>query len=400
VSALPAGTASLVEAVPRRVSSDRFVGRARELDALLAAPACTLVGGEPGVGKSRLVAEFEARCDKRVLVGHCREPAGPYAPLVEALGELPDAASRPALFEALLDRLGAAVLVLEDVHWADASTRDFLAFLAGAGVRAVATYRSDELHRRHPLRPLLADLGRMPGVQRLDLERLTRDEVAEQLAGILDAPPEDGLIDRVYARADGNPLLAEELLAARSEASDVLLARFEGLSGPAQEAARMVAVAARPIDLALPSAARQAVEHGLLVTGPAGAHAFRHALLGEAVYEDLLPGERTALHAAVTTLDGSAAERAWHWHRARDLPHALGASVAAGAEAQQVHAHAEALRHFERALALWDRVPDAAERAGMPLADVLRAAAAAARDAAEPARASALRRAGQTGRRE
>ena len=102
----------------------------------------------------------------------------------------------------------------------------------------------------------------------------------------------------------------------------------------------------------------------------------------------------------MASFDGSDAERAWHWHRARDLPRALGASVAAGVEARHVHAYGEALRHFELALALWDRVPDAAARAGMPLAGVLRVAAAAARDGAEPARATALRRAGQTGRRE
>jgi predicted ATPase len=386
VSALPAGTASVAEAVCRRVSSPRFVGRRRELAGLELAPGLTLVAGEPGVGKSRLVAELQARAGGGVLVGHCRDPAAPFAPLVEALGEpLPDAASRPELFEALVDRLDRVVLVVEDLHWADASTRDFLAFAVGAGsLSVVATYRSDELHRRHPLRPLLAELARAPDVQGLELERFSRDEVAEQLAGILDDAADTGLTDRLYARGYGNPLYTEELLAARGEA-DLLRARYDRLSAPAREVARIAAVAGRPIG-GLPTAALLAC---------------RHSLLREAIYEDLLPGERTALHAAVArTIAASAAERAWHWHKARDLPRALGASVAAGGEARRLHAPGDALRHFETALALWDRVPDAAERAGMPLAAVLRAAAAAAHDESMPARAMALERAGLGGRRE
>ena len=371
MSALPAGTASLAEAVPAR-----FVGRSEELRAVAAAAGPVLVGGAPGVGKSRLVAE--ALTGVPTVIGNCRESAGPYAPLVEALGELPRATGRRELFDALLDRLGGSVVVIEDLHWAGASTRDVLSFLAGAGVPVVATYRSCDLHRRHPLRALLAELAGAPGVRRLELERLGRDEVAEQIEDMLGMPPHEELVERLWRRSGGNPLYVEELLAGPGYP---LLARFERLSGPAREVARLVAVAGRPIDGVLPPACR-------------------HALLREAIYEDLLPGERTALHAAVAASAGTDAERAWHWHRARDLPRALGASVAAGVEARRAHAHGEALRHFERALGLWDRVPDAAARAGMPFAGVLRAAAVAARDGAEPARASALRRAGRTGRRE
>ena len=450
MSALPASTTSVMEVVLRRVWSPTFVGRSDELAVVEAAlarasegvPAFTVVAGEAGVGKSRLIGEVEARAAEaglRVLVGHCMELGGtvyPYAPLVEALraaGEsLPEARSQAEVFEALLallGRLGPVALVIEDLHWADPSTRDFLVFLVRSAraepLSLLVTYRSDELHRRHPLRPVLVELERVPGVQRLELERFSRDEVAEQVTGILGGPPDSETADRLYARAQGNPLYTEELLAASADGTgelpgtlrDVLLGRFERLTPAAREVVRVAAVAERPIghallELACPlgpaevlEGAREAVAHQLLVTHADGTYRFRHALVGEAVYDDLLPGERTALHAAL----GEAIERdpsllgdvspatvpadlACHWQGAHDLPRALGASVAAGAQARRLYAHGEALRHFESALGIWDRVPDAAERAGMPRSDVLRAAAAAAHDGSESARAIALQR--------
>jgi DNA-binding CsgD family transcriptional regulator len=419
-----------MEVVLRRLSSSTFVGRSEELallDAGLARmPAFAFVAGESGVGKSRLVAEFEARAEVPVLVGHCLELGGttlPYAPLVDALRPLgesvPEGASQAHVFEALLalfDRLGPVALVIEDLHWADPSTRDFLTFLV-RNARAeplfmLATYRSDELHRRHPLRPVLAELERAPRVERISLERFTRHEVTEQLTGILGDEPDPGLADRLYARAQGNALYTEELLAASADSGelpptlrDALLRRFERLPAAAQEVVRAAAVAERPIGHTLLEevaggdvidGAREAVAHQLLVTHPDGTYAFRHALVGEAVYEDLLPGERTALHAALARAmeaEGAApAELACHWDGAHDLPRALAASVAAGFEARRVHAHGEALRHLEDALALWDRVPDAAERAGMSRTAVLRAAGAAANDGFQAARAVALMR--------
>ena len=483
-----------MEVVLRRVSSPTFVGRADELAVLDSAvarasegvPAFAFVAGESGVGKSRLVREFEARTaatGARVLVGHCLELGGtvfPYAPLVQALrpvarelgpaldlsaparaalsGLLPEfgvadtgfalrspetppgdlRATLPGqaqLFEALLaliERLGReqpVALVLEDLHWADPSTRDFLVFLIRNArtepLFLLATYRTDELHRRHPLRPVLAELERVPGVERLALERFSRDEVAEQLAGILDDAPEAELADRLYARGQGNPLYTEELLVASTDGAgelpetlrDALLGRFERLPAAAQEVVRVASVAERPMSHALLEAAcplpaaevmegaREAVAHQLLVAQADGTYAFRHALVGEAIYEDLLPGERTRLHARLgevierdPALLGDApaatvpAELACHWRGAHDLPRALGASVAAGVAARRVFAHGEALRHFENALALWERVPDASERAGMSRSEVLRAAAAAAGDGFEAARAVALQR--------
>ena len=483
-----------MKVVLRRVSSATFVGRATELSVLDAAlsgsvagvPAFVFVAGESGVGKSRLVGEFEARAvanGARVLIGRCLELGGavfPYAPLLDALrpvardvaeglaldlptgtraaltdlipafgvglpvmaeagspvpmtgGEhslLPDQAR---VFEAMLslvERLGRTqpvVLILEDLHWADPSTRDFLVFLVRSArteaLCLLVTYRMDELHRGHPLRPVVAELERVPGVERIVLERFSREEVDQQLTGILDAPPDATLADRLFSRAQGNPFYTEELLAA-SAAGDgelpdtlrgALLGRFERLPPRAQEIVRVAAVVERPMSHVLLEAtstlpadavlegAREAVAQQILVTHADDTYAFRHALVGEAVYEDLLPGERTALHARLAeALERDAAPRAdptgiaevaGHWYAARDLPKALAAAVAAALAAQRVFAYTEALRQFERALEVWDRVPDAAERAGMERVDVLRQAATAASDALESARAIALQR--------
>jgi len=476
-----------MDAVLHRVSSPMFVGRADELAALDGAlgraaagvPAFTFVAGESGVGKSRLVAELEARArtaGARVFVGHCLELGGaaiPYAPLVDALrpiarelvecgSDLADAlppASRAALAElmpefrspdaiaedesghqarvfeallALIERLGRVqpvVLVLEDLHWADQSTRDFLTFLVRSArtepLSLVVTYRSDELHRRHPLRPLLAELERTPGVDRLGLQRFSRDELVAQISAILDAPASEDLADRLFERSEGNPLYTEELLAASSDGCqelpetlrDLLVARVERLPATAQEVVRTISVE-HPMRHSLLAALsgldepellqglREAVAHQVLVTGSGESYAFRHALVGEAVYGDLLPGERSALHARLAELlderhelmgDAPAASvaavLACHWNAAHDVPRALGASVAAGLASKRVLAFSEAKRHFERALELWDRVPDAEARAGCDRAEVLRHAAAAAASAGEAARSLALARA-------
>ena len=477
-----------MDAVLNRVSSPTFVGRADELAALEGAlgraaagvPAFTFIAGESGVGKSRLVAELETRArhaGARVFVGHCLELGGaaiPYAPLVDALrpiarelvdcgSDLVDAlppASRAALaqlmpefsgragtdsatddgthqarvFEALLaliERLGRVqpvVLVLEDLHWADQSTRDFLTFLVRSArdepLSLVVTYRSDELHRRHPLRPLLAELERTPGVERLGLERFSRDELAAQVSAILDAPAPEELADRLFERSEGNALYTEELLAASGDGClelpetlrDLLVARVERLSDTAQEVVRTISVE-HPMRHALLAALceldeadllrglREAVAHQVLVSGSGETYAFRHALVGEAVYGDLLPGERSALHARLAELVDARHELmgdmpaaavagilACHWNAAHDVPRALGASVAAGLAAKRVLAFSEAKRHFERALELWERVPDAEQRAGCDRVDVLRHAALAAAYAGESARSLALAR--------
>ncbi len=467
-----------------RISSPQFVGRAGELarlDGALADAAARvlLLGGEAGVGKTRLLGEFTARAHTagaRVLVGSCvhvGEGALPYAPISQALRQLvreldpvtlekvigagraelarlvpdlgPAEAAEPAtgelsrarLFERLLgvlERLAAErplVLAVEDLHWADRSTMDLLAFvvanLAEAAVVLVATYRSDELDRHHPLRPLLAELDRHATVERLDLGRLDREELGGLLTGILGTPPGAQLLISVLARSDGNPFFAEELLAAGlgggqralpATLHDLLAARVDALSGPAQQVVQVAAVAGRRVshgllaatcpleEATLLEAVRGAVEHHLLVPDADGdAYAFRHALVQEVAQGDLLPGERRQLHAALArsltaqpelaggTPAQTAAEVAVHWYEAHDLAQALPATITAGTAAGQALAFAEAQRHFERALDLWDQVPEIAT--GLPLdrAGLLGRAAQAAMAAGDHQRAIKLARA-------
>ena len=204
----------------------------------------------------------------------------------------------------------------------------------------VTTYRPDELHRRHPLRPLLAELERDARARRVELHPLTRAELAEQLADILGAAPREDLLDRLFARSEGNPLFAEELLAAGMDGRgalpptlrDALMLRIERLSEDAQELLRLLA-AGRRLDhqiladasgedsRVLREALREAVAAQLVVPDEEGFYAFRHALLREVVVDDLLPGERAELHLALAR----ALER-----RAEGLPDHGGAHLAAG----------------------------------------------------------------------
>jgi DNA-binding CsgD family transcriptional regulator len=469
-----------------RVSSPSFVGRAEELGLLAAAlgraaagaPGIVLIAGEAGVGKTRLVDEFAAQAaaeGARVLAGGCielGEGALPYAPIVEALrslargldlaalrslagpahgllaGLLPElgdgqaeavpGGSQARLFEVLLGLLGRlgqqapVVLVVEDLHWADRSTRDLLAFLVrnlhAERVLLVATYRSDELHRRHPMRLFRAELARGGRVQRVDLAPFGREELATLLAGITGVPPSAATVDDVLARTEGNAFFAEELVAAAAQRAgsalppglrDVLLIRFEALSEPAQAALRVAAVAGRRVqhellagvagmdEPALLASLREAVAHQILgVDSDLDAYAFRHALVQEAVYAEVLPGERTRLHAAFAAAlelrlelaggwqqPAAAAEIAFHWYAAGDQPRALATAVRAGRQAWSAYAFAEAQRHLDRALELWARVPDAPERAGLDHRSLLELAAEAASLAGDHHRSVAMIRA-------
>jgi DNA-binding CsgD family transcriptional regulator/tetratricopeptide (TPR) repeat protein len=311
---------------------------------------------------------------------------------------------------------GPVVLIVEDLHWSDRSTRDLLAFLVrnirDMGVLLVMTYRSDELHRRHPLLPFLAELERSGSVERLELNRFDRRELGAQLRGIAGPDLEQALVDSIHARSDGNPFFAEELLvSARDRGTtelpptlrDVLLAHVAVLSERAQELLRIASAAGQRVDPALLASAtgvdpstmyetlREAVGHQILVPEIVAGderYAFRHALLQEAVYDDLLPGERTRLHAAFAhTLDAARvagdssrpSEIAFHWYAAHDVPRAFDSALIAAAAAEDSYAFPEALAHYERALELWDQVPDAASRANLDRVALLSAAASVAR---------------------
>ena len=463
----------------RRVTSAAFIGRRGELRALKAAlsraadgdPAVVLVGGEAGIGKTRLVSELTAACagDRtRVLAGGCL-PVGegslPYAPVVEVLRALvaelgpetvrelvgpswPEVArlapglGRPRvdpdghptqsrLFELLLGLLGRLaeqqpiLLVVEDLHWADRSTRELLAFLVRnlrrERVLLVVTYRDDEPGRQW-LGAYLAELDRGP-VERLVLPRLDRDGTTAQLTGILGAAPATDLADAVFARSQGNPFFTEELLGVVRAGSgelpasprDLLRGRVDALTEPAGRVLAVVAVAGRQVPHRLLAAAagldNEALTEGLraavaaqLVVRTAGGDGYevRHALMREVVEADLLPGESARLHARLAqTLtdhpelgDGSpavaAAELAAHWDRAGEPARALAARVQAGLAADRAHAFPEAGRHYERALELWEQVPDPDRGAVLDRVELLTRAGAAAGAIARVERATAL----------
>ncbi|MPZ84544.1 MAG: AAA family ATPase [Actinophytocola sp.] len=320
----------------RRVSVPEMVGRRAELavlDALLPGDTrLVLVDGDAGVGKTRLVQAFVARVGGRatVLRGGCLqfEADIPYAPFAEALPDLfgEEATGAPTgdrvaayrrVAEAVTRAGDLVVLVLEDLHWADASTRDLLRHLhralADADVLIVATCRSDELTADHPVATLVTELARSPRTERLHLDPLDRPGVAALARAVLDAEPAPDLVDQLVARAEGNPFFTEELLAAWPGSGDVprtvrdiVLTRLARLSKNAQHLARLASVAGRtvPHDLlqglgALPedelgTALRELVDHGQLTTAGSDAYAFRHALIHESLYRDLLPGERRA----------------------------------------------------------------------------------------------------------
>jgi predicted ATPase len=298
------------------------------------------------------------------------------------------------------------LLVVEDLHWADQSTRDLLGFLVRnlrAGLALVLTCRSDELRPGHPLRPFLAELNRGGRAERLDLGRLGGRDLAELVAGILGEPPAPGLSREILARSEGNPFFAEELLAARLEGTrlppalrDLLLARVDALTEAAQRTLAAAAVAGSRVDHELlasvtgqddtqlvPLLREALARHLLAVDEASGGYVFRHALVQEAVYGELLPAQRGPLHAAYArALDrriqrrgGDAgvtavelAQLAYHWHAAGDPAQALPAFVRAGQAAELAAAPAEALEHYQRALELWDQAPGAA--AGSPLDQV------------------------------
>ncbi len=490
----------MIGGVARRFSSPTFIGRDQERAVVtghLADPRpdlarAVVIGGEAGVGKTRLIDEVAATAVSRgwrVLVGHCLELGEeglPFAPIVEALRDLPqevqgealeqiigparaeigglvpsladpsvvrrldrpsidrspDDAAQARLFEAILGlvtRLAAVdplLLVVEDLHWADRSTRDLWRFLVRnlrrGPVLLVATFRTDELHRRHPLVPFLAELGRSASVDRLDLPRFGRDEMRGQLSAILGHPAPADLTGRIFERSDGNPFFAEELLAAEPSATRsmgtpavistdlqaVLVERISRLTEATQSVLRVAAIVGRDVphellawiadlsEAGLVEALHEAIEQQVLVldpTSPVARYRFRHALIQEAVYGELLPTERARLHRRIAdallggaTSDvvpaGLAAEIAHHADRSNDAPRALHWAIAAGDTAMAVAAFAEAYAHFEGGLRHWSMVGEPETVAGISRAELLARAASAAAAAGDLIRAAGLAR--------
>lgn len=428
-------------------ASAQMIGREAEMQALLASfadaadskPQAVIVGGEAGLGKTRLLDEFLAGISgqARIVTGQCVDLgtlAPPYAPLTGVLRSLaaqigldtvleyagpgrdalalllPEAAveleglpTANRVLEAIstvFERASAtqpAVVVIEDLHWADDATLTVLRFILrafnGGQFLLVMSYRSDDIHRGHPLRDFLAESERGRYAKSIRLERLTKDQVRAQVEAITGQGAEYEVVESVFARSEGIPFFVEELLGLGdcnvagdlpATLTELLLARYERMAEPVQYFLRVLAAggvcvphtqALAAYDRSVEefeSSARAALGANLLLLD-GRSYAFRHALVREAIHADLLPGERTRFHTRYAQALESAGpgqlhavEIAYHWHAASAQQKTFKASIAAVAEAARSYAYSTAARMGERALELWDRVEDAQELAGMP----------------------------------
>ena len=467
-------------------SSPVFIARAAEIELLDAAlaraaagrPSVVVVGGEAGIGKTRLLEELQARVRDRavVVIGRCFPDSGddsPYGPFADLFRDLvsqtpPDrlatilgpartelglvvpelgtavdrvnpedgvevrTASRERLFELLLgiarrlQETRPAVIAIEDLQWADEATLGLLGYLV-RGVREgrlllVLTVRTEDLRTDERVLSAIGDLERTGIVERIELARFSRPELAAQIEGILRAPPAPELVDWVLSRSDGNPFFAEEVLAAerRGEPADVpqmlddlLRARLATVSETTRGVLRVAALVGMEIDdelvaiaSGLPAAdvataLRQAADRGLLVrSGRAPVRfAFRHRLLQESTERDLLPGERRNLHGAcaealehIAQPAAFAGEIARHWLLAGRSDRALPAAITAGLEAERRYAFADARRYFELALRLSETIPIPAGPPDLDRVALLQRAADMAVLAGDPAAAVGLAR--------
>ena len=436
----------IIAAMARRMSSPVLVGRGDLVEQLVSAvrstrdgePRHAIVGGEAGVGKTRLlaaVADVATQQGVRVLSGRCVSmgeaglPFAPYTEIVRSLVAKDGAATvaalagraagdlarlvpvlgtgdsapaqelwaRTRLHEALLDLLERLaqrtplLLQLEDLHWADAGTLSATAYLLravqGAPITLMATFRSDDVTRNHPLKPWLAEVSRDASVERIDLAPLSASETADLVSNILGQELAPVEIAEIQRRSDGNPFFIEELLASRSASAmlpatlrEVLLARVDDLTASARHVIGMASVGGREVEhdmlttvldgggRAWDADLRELVEAGLLLPTRAidedDAYSFRHALLQEAVYDAILPTERRRLHRAwgqaieahrdeTEVAADDLVSLAHHWHEGRD-ERALQASIAAGDAAMASYSYGIALAQYEQALLIWE----------------------------------------------
>jgi predicted ATPase/DNA-binding CsgD family transcriptional regulator len=433
------------------ISGEAGVGKSRllaELAALAAAQGVRMVGGlcvDVAAGTLAyapfidIVRDLHRTGSTKSLPASTRAELGRLVPEVAAgtgVGSTAGQVSQGRLFAAVRDQLAVAsastttLVTIEDLHWADASTLDLLTYLARSmqteRCLIVATGRLDTLGRGHPLLLILAELARLPLFERIELTRFDQGEIIQQLTGILGRAPDPAVAHEVFERSDGNAFYAEELVATGAVGGaplpaslrEVLAARLAALDEATQEVVRVAAVAGRVVSHellervagkpspALTSALRQAIHQRVLVdvSDPAPGYAFRHALVREAAYDDLLPTERVSIHRAIAdALDrqevrslsselARTGEVAYHAMLANDMSRAFRASLAAVEVAEQASAHAEAEVHLDRILEIWPRIPEAASQTGMGHAELLARAARAAASAGHQVRAVALAR--------
>jgi DNA-binding CsgD family transcriptional regulator/tetratricopeptide (TPR) repeat protein len=402
------------------------------------------MAGDAGIGKSRLLAVFLAKARSsgaQVLHGQCikaeaRRPFGPFVDSLRGVTEIPrvpepqaDAFTDPDMrYRSLrsfastfvdLTRKAPIVLAIDDLHWADEGTLELFEYLTKAFqdrmALLVGTYRTDELHRLHPLRAVLTALSRGRLADTLTLGPLSGDETSEMTHAALGlgAPVPRELVQTIHERCEGNPFFTEEILKALVETKrlvyrdggwhhegrvgdmvlpssvrDTLQDRFAGLSESARHALRIAAVIGpsfdfallrrmtRMSDEALTLALREAVEAQLIDESDSSetdVFRFHHALTRESVLAELLSRERRVVHRDVALAleeragadtESAAEELAYHYDEAGMADQAFRHHDLAGRRAARLFAFGQAFRHLARALEL---APDGADLADLQL---------------------------------
>ncbi|MFC5262722.1 AAA family ATPase [Kribbella qitaiheensis] len=432
-------------------------------------PAAVVLHGEAGVGKTRLVRHVchALSPETQVLWGtsvHFGEASVPFAPVTGALQAWlarADAATRaeimsgagelgavmPALaeggpvepgrllplldlvFNRLADR-APTVVVVDDLHWADRSSLDVLAYLI-TGFREqrlalLATCRDEHRGDGHPLHTWLADMRRLPHFTEIHLDRLDLAATEDQIQGLLGRAVDIALATQVQERSDGNPYLTELLVrglagdelelpvTAPAALREALLASWHGLSPEARQATQVLSVGGRPTDIGVladvaaehgvPRASLvgclvEARDHGVVRLDVAGRPWFRHPLLAEVLYYDLPPGGAAHIHSEYARVlellpDNRpvrlAADLAIHNQQAGRIDNAYRWSLVAADDADRLHASAELAIHLERACSLWDKVSPDLRRDSASRVGLLRRASAAADRAGQLRSAIAL----------
>ncbi|MDQ6878987.1 MAG: AAA family ATPase [Candidatus Dormibacteraeota bacterium] len=444
-----------------RVLCEDLVGRASEIslleDALLAAlrgdGGVVIVGGEAGMGKTRLVTDLAGRARRRgcvVISGGCSEAelSLPYLPFLEAIGNhvakedvsalrdrlgpaaddlaqlfpqigLPASPGGDAqqaklrLFESILlmlrdaARRSALLLILEDLQWADPATRELLDYatrrLRSTNVLILATYRTDEMHRKHALLPTIEGWRRTGQVHLIELKPLQPPDVADIVCSIFDETSvSDEFRDFLHDRSEGNPFVLEEMLRDALDRGDIfhtdsgwdrkalgeiriprtvrdtILHRLERLTRKEVGVLSAASIVGRSFDLvtlaevtgfdqgAVLSALETCVTFQLIEEDVAhyGRYQFRHALTREAVYEDMVVSRRQQLHARVAEVlaarpDRASVDLANHLLLAGKFDEAVVMCVAAAEDAIRARAYGDAAAMWERAA---PHVKDRAER--------------------------------------
>lgn len=430
--------------VEKPVYCRRFIGRRQHLDfiserfraAADGNSSLVLVAGESGSGKTRLVSEFcetlpspNATCAVGCCFEYARSPFAPFREILrilidakpDALRQLgparralrfllpeieadsgpgggaesePDKLTQFAAMLQLLRVLGSlqvTVIVIEDLHWADAATLEFLQYavprLSGSRILQIGTFRIADVTTVQELPHALAQLQRNPAVWRLQVDAFSDGEMREFIYHAVDGQPlvSGEVVKAVAVRAEGNPLLAEELLksaigsrASSRSGADIpaslraaVVARMSRFSEDERAVLRSMAVFGRrfevdflshivqlPVDALLP-ALKRAAELQLLVEESDGSihYRFRHAATREAIYEHLLAVEARPLHAKIAKAieaSPSATDRvvqlAYHWWKADEPAAAARYNELAGDEACALYAYQDAATHYERAL--------------------------------------------------